>query len=400
MKNRISVFLLSVFIFTTLISSCNNKNNRVFFTINPENRIIVIPVNLNDSIIANMCFDTGCSVFTLDSLFYVENPNIGLKSSDTKVLVGSNWSYNQVFASVYDHFITVKIGNVNLTYQNCYVFNYKKYFSSNLDGIFGIPQKDTTHVWELNFEHNYLEIHKADDYMMPKNCFLLPLMNDFIVQLPIKIDYSDGDTLTIFGNYFIDLGMPQDIVLVRSTKEELDFFNKIDDAVWITKNSQDYQLRYTVNATLFDHFAVDSLRIYTLDNTRRLKSERMIGINFLKRFNVFFDQKNRQLGLQPIPNFQRIVSPYNGRFYFSSERLANGQTVVKEIADFKGNPYKEAGVKVGDEVYMINDILYKDVTYEDALKFKGETLRWVFLRDGEQIIVIKPFDENYDIIID
>ena len=80
--------------------------------------------------------------------------------------------------------------------------------------------------------------------------------------------------------------------------------------------------------------------------------------------------------------------------------MSNGQTFVKEIADFKGNPYKEAGVKAGDEVFMINDILYKDVTYEDALKFQGETLRWVFLRDGEQIVVIKPFDENYDIIID
>jgi hypothetical protein len=101
--------------------------------------------------------------------------------------------------------------------------------------------------------------------------------------------------LTTDNTYFIDVGMSQDIALIYPVAE-LEFFNKRDDAVWTSSDGESYTRRYNVSATLFEHFTVDSLRIYTFDDPRWLNYKYIIEQNFLKRFNVFFDLKNQLLG--------------------------------------------------------------------------------------------------------
>ena len=79
MRSSISIF--GFFILVFLFNACvqNSSSNRVDFTIDPENRTIIIPVLLNDSITANMVFDTGWNgSLTLDSLFCAINPFIDL----------------------------------------------------------------------------------------------------------------------------------------------------------------------------------------------------------------------------------------------------------------------------------------------------------------------------------
>ena len=397
MQKHILFNWILFFILANTISGCNDNTNRVNFTINPENRAIVIPVHLNDSIIANMVFDNGWTPLALDSLFCAANPVVNMNTPDSIIQRGSAWEYDQVSCSFYKIPQAVRIGNVNLTYQNIHVLNYKHYFNIEADGVLGIPQEDTTHVWELNFENNYLEIHQADVFKMPENCFILPFIDYFTVNFPMQIEYSNGDTLTMNCKYFIDTGMPQDIVLVRPTKEAFDFFNKRDDAVWTTSDGVKYSRRYTVRATLFNNFFVDSLRIYFLDNPRKLGGEGMIGQNFLKRFNVFFDMKNRQLGLQPIKNFKRIVNPNHRRFYFSEYKSPEGKYFVKMLADYKDNPYKLAGLREGDEFISLNGKLFKDLTYEDILeRDKAESFQMVILRNGEYINIVVPVDINFD----
>jgi hypothetical protein len=269
---------------------------------------------------------------------------------------------------------------------------------SDNDGIFNIPVADTAHVWELNFEHNYLEIHPAGNFKMPENSFVCPLETEthalFAIQLNMPIRSLDGDTLTINGECTVDIGMACDFALMHPTEKESDFLNKREDAVW-TEYLDGYERYYTVNATIFDNCMVDSLRIYTFSNPYSVGSKYLIGQNFLKRFNVFFDMKNSQIGLQPIKNFQRIVNPNHRRFHFSTKSTPKGNLVVTMMADYKGNYYKTAGLQNGDEIVAINGKLFKNITYEEKLKFhEVDTLLLDIVRNRQALKIVVPVDKN------
>jgi hypothetical protein len=191
-----------------------------------------------------------------------------------------------------------------------------------------------------------------------------------------------------------DTGMAWDFMLIRPTKEDLEFLNKREDAVW-TEYLDGYNKYYTVSATLFDNFVMDSLRIYTIDKPYRVNGRCLIGQNFLKRFNVFFDMKNRQVGLQPIKNFQRVVNPNHRRFHYSTKPSPEGKFIVTMVADYKDNYYKTAGLQQGDEIVAINGKLYKDITYEEKSEFhKQDTLLFDIIRKGQTLKLVVPVDKN------
>jgi hypothetical protein len=398
MKKKIIFYLFLFLALAGVYSNCAENSNRVYFTINPENRQIIIPVQLNDSITANMTFDTGWNdrAIFLDSTFVAFHSCLLPNTLPETSQIASAWGGDGVSNLIYNTQKTVKIGNTDLTYNGVQIFDWKKALQSNNDGIFNIPTNDTTHVWELNFEHNYLEIHPAESFQMPKNCLLSRLeMNAlFGIQLNLQIKSADGDTLTINGEYTIDTGMAWDIALMHPNKEESDFFNKREDAVW-THFMDGYNRYYTVRATIFDNFIVDSLRIYTFNSSHRIKSEYLIGQNFLKRFNVFFDMKNRQVGLQPIKNFQRVVNPNHRRFHLSTNITSDRNLIVTMIADYKDNYYKKAGLQEGDEITAINGKLFKDITYEEKLKFNEiDTFVFDIIRKGQTLKLVIPVDKN------
>lgn len=406
MKNKKFLY----FYIITLVSICyscsqshkNENFNRVHFSISSEDRKIVLPILLNDSVLANLFFDTG-GTFLLDSTFCTNNPNIISDISfDRKILTGSAWTDSRIPAQVYNNPFKLLIGNVEISYDRLLISNYKTYLYNNkIDGMLNIPENDTTNVWELNFEHNYLEIHPADGFNMPENCFTIEMVKDenrpypIQVELPFMVSFANGDTLLLDRVYTIDTGMPYDIALTHRT-EEMNLFNKKDDAVWTGLDSYHTYYKYhIVNATLFDDFVLDSLRIYTFDRPNFIKSDYLIGQNFLKRFNVFFDMKNRQIGLQPVEKFQRLINPDHRRFHFSTYRMQDGKIIVREVADYGDNYYKTAGLQEGDEILSVNNKPFKEVTPQEIHHFnKQDTLVYNIIRQGKPLKIIVLIDKN------
>ena len=406
MKLIITIYFLLIIIFLGLCDSCTQalkketNTGRVYFTINPNDRKILLPVVLNDSITANLAFDSG-GHFVLDSTFSAAHPSItaDMVHIETGSGYGSSWVNTNIHYSIYKGIPNFKIGNTNLKedrYTN--IFNWKRFMGNPAsDGVFNIPYNDTTHVWEVNFEHNYMEIHSAKKFNMPENCFVCPFIRPeyalrFYIKLPIKVGCVDGDTLTLSPSYMIDTGMPWDISLMQKAKE-FDFFNKQEDAVW-TSSMGSYIRHYTVDGTLFDDFKMDSLRIYTIDHDNRTPVS-MIGLNFLKRFNVFFDMKNNQVGLQPIKNFERVFAPLGRRFHFSYSKTPQNTLLVTKVADYKANYYKTAGLCEGDEIVTINGKQYKTITHENHEEFRNQdTLLLDIIRKGKSLKIVVPVNKN------
>jgi hypothetical protein len=347
-----------------------------------------------------MMFDSGfCEgCFFLDSTFFASHPSLLLNVLPEISRVGSAWGENNVLNLIYKTSQTVKIGDTDLLYNVIQIANWKEAIhNDDTEGVFNIPQNDTAHVWELNFENNYLEIHPVESFKMPENCFIFQMEKSeypFNIQIPLQIMCANGDTLTINRTFTIDTGMARDVAIMYPA-EELAFFNKRDDAVWNVSKGGNIRRYTTVRATLFDNFVMDSLRIYTFNNPRSVFVRYLIGLHFLKRFNVFFDMKNRQLGLQPIQNFHRVVSPLYRRFHLSAPKNSEGKFIVTEVANYKANYYKIAGFQVGDEIVAVNGKLYKDITYEESSEFyKQDTLVFDVLRDGKPLKIVVPVDKT------
>ncbi len=365
-------FYFIIIISATIVLSCSQKKEaaRAYFTIDPKDRKVSVPVNLNDSIPAKFSFDTGGHL-VLDSALVADHPSIleNIPVSPDTIPTGSGWSKKRVPGLFFKKISQkLKIGNSSAKYTWMTIFNYKKHFNnpSGDEGVFNIPPDDSVNVWELNFDYNFLEVHNADGFKMPENTLTYPLIwpkNEprYYVELPLKILYSDGDTLSITKKpFFIDLGMAWDIVLnVRNP--EFGFFDKKADAVW-TKFLDSYTKHYKVKCTLSDNFSMDSLRIYTYNFPNYPYPAYMLGLNFLKRFNVFFDMKNRRLGLQPVKHFQRVINPLHPRYYFNIQKNTTGKFIITDIADYKENYFKSTDLREGDEVVMINKMPVQSVT--------------------------------------
>ena len=394
----ISLIILSAILISCIKSGADNPN-RVYFSINPENRAIEIPISIRDSIIANMVFDTGAPNIDIyiDSSFIASYPNVVPNITPDSAQSGSAWSDYRVLSLAYNKSQTVKIGNVDLKYNALITLDWKDALHTHTDGIFNIPINDSTNVWELNFEHNYLEIHPSLNFKMPKNCILFPLEetenNLFYIKFSMQLKCIDGDTLTINDTFFIDTGLPEDVALMHPNKKESAFFNK-KDAVW-TQKLDGYSRYYVANANLFDDLVIDSLRIYTYSNPFQIRNKLILGLNFLKRFNVFFDMKNRQVGLLPINNFQRVVNPNHRRFHYSTYQTPEGKYIVKIVADYKENYFKIAGLKVEDEIVSINGIPQENITRDDFSEFyKKDTLAYDIIRNGKALRLLIPIDKT------
>lgn len=298
---------LLILLLAVLHNNCNTANivneKYVTFEFSDESPNLVIPVTLQDSIPAKLIFDTGCVVPTLDSALVSQFPSLISPSiSSQESLFGSAWNPASVKKSAlyFDpEFETLKLkfdGNsMNFDYWG--TANYRKTFNvKGVDGIMGIPSADSTKVWGFNFEHKYITIQESDSFEMPKECMLFPMKvvthphvaMTINVNLPLKIQTSDGDTMTLHRDFFIDTGAWNDIILT-SEASELAFFDTKKDAVWIaTPYNGLYTRNHAVKISIGD-YEDNSFRVTTYNHETKVANRYLIGLNFLKHFNVYFD---------------------------------------------------------------------------------------------------------------
>ena len=395
--------------------SCDNANKveekHIPFEFGEEAPRLLIPVTLQDSIPAKLVLDTGIGgTPLLDSAFVSQHPSLVPEDIPSRECVSSsawNPTYTTKITSYYAP-LKLKLGESPMDFGNWGVSNYRKLVNENdADGITGIPSADSTKVWELKFENNYITIQEADSFKMPKGYmqFSMKVVTypaggmTIHVNLPLKVQTSDGDTVTIYRDFFVDTGAWNDIILT-SEASELAFFDNKKDAVWIaTPYNGLYTRNHEVKVSLGE-YEDDSFRVTTYDHKHKttVSSRYLIGLNFLKHFNVYFDFQRKVMGLKPISNFERIIDKHARRYHmgFNMEIITKQQRfIVETIADNKENNYYTAGLRVGDEIISANGILWKDITPEQKeTLYQGDFIRFKIIRDGKNMEIPVPVNKN------
>ncbi len=179
----------------------NTHPNRVYFCLDTTDGHIVIPVYVNDTVAATVLFDTGAAPgFILDSAFvktHYLTPAVAPEKEDVHI----PFVYEKKVLSLQYHCpMPLKIGNTVVNNSVLNVFDLSQGGLHAVDGVVTIPSEDTVHIWEVNFEKNYLEIHDSRHFQMPENCRWHPLIymnNACLIEMPLQIIHS-GDTLLIY----------------------------------------------------------------------------------------------------------------------------------------------------------------------------------------------------------
>ena len=391
-------FLLVLLTFSSF--SCEKQNpNRVYFSIDEKDRKIIIPVKLNDTLSAKMIFDTGWHIggFALDSVFYHSHFKPDNHTS-IPLEIHSGWSRDLSANSViHNKHHNVEVGKTKLSYDYINVFDWHKYTNnSTSDGVFNIPQNDTTHIWEINFEHNYIEIHQENEFKFPATCSFFPMSrSENRIQFPLCIRFEDDDIMEINADFLIDTAAAWDLVM-NDTAEEFKYIDKREDAVWIEFMSS-YFKRYPTTFLLCDNIVIDSSRLYTYDLQSRSNAPYILGLNFLKHFNVFIDIKKRQIGLERHNNYKRLVNPLYRRFYYNSPPDSDGRYIVTVMSDAKDNFFRNAGLTIGDEIVAINGLDISQITREYRHQnLEQDTLIYSIIRNKESIELLIPVDKTQE----
>ena len=406
---------LLIFLLAVSQSSCDTADKvngkYVTFEFSDEFPRLLIPVTLQDSIPAKLVLDTGIGGTPfLDSALVSQHPSLTPEDMPSREDVSSsawNPTYTTKSTSYYAP-LKLKLGESPMDFGNWGVGNYRKLVNENdADGVTGIPSADSTKVWGLNFENNYITIEDADSFEMPKGYMQFPMKvvtypavaMTIYVNLPLKVQTSDGDTVTIYRDFFVDTGAWEDIILI-SEASELAFFDNKKDAVWIaTPYNGLYTRNHEVKVSLGE-YEDDSFRVTTYDHKHKttVSSRYLIGLNFLKHFNVYFDFQRKVMGLKPIPNFERIIDKHARRYHmgFNMEIITKQQRfIVETIADNKENNYYTAGLRVGDEIISANGILWKDLTPEQKeTLYQGDSVLFKIIRDGKNMEIPVPINKN------
>jgi len=392
--------ILFITLFLGLSQICKSTDalpvGKVYFHIPDNYPHIVVPVFINDSTQANLMFDSGGGgVLWLDSAFCVQNK---IKNDNEFMYNGGvAWSTSRTPFHLSTTPMDLTFGNLHVTYKQHEILDWKGYMGPYApDGMFGIPIDDTTHVWEINFEKEYLQIHPGSSFTAPEGTTFFPMKangGSFLITMPITARFADGSVIKGRWKSLIDTGSHQDIDLVNDAPE-IKILKKRKDAVWIY-NPNGYNRWNEVSATVFDKYHLDSFRLYTIQNRVIGDVNYVIGMNFLKHFNVFLDLQKKRLGLQPLEHFRRIKDSLAPPYHFSTKKNKYGRNIIAHIADYESNYIRKSDLRLGDEVISIDGIDYNKLTLSDEYRFmKMDTVKYKIRRQGKIKVFIVHVDKN------
>ena len=362
------------------------QKEKIPFTFTPERKLMSVPVTIQ-GVQGNLLFDTGAYVLGLDTTFAAKIAPYDSIRQQRKAYFGSDYAIGyKSLGNSYEGLLNVEIGSRSLGVEKFRVGDFRELLQiPEFDGLMGIPDSDSLNVWEVNFEENYISIIPADSFQIDEKILTLPLRLDeygfTFTTLPVTIRTKQGVEVKSEEEYLIDTGSYTDILFLNNTEEAKKLNTKNDSAYWL----HDYHF-WEGEINVCGRVKLDSARVYVYDFPLS-NSKRSLGMNFFKRFNVFFDMKNMQLHLKPIKKkFERIKwmkQPWGThKTVWKDDKL-----IIDNICDYQDNPAVKGGFQVGDEVVSINGIkLDSEYSEEDWKKLSQEEIwNYVIKRNGKML---------------
>jgi hypothetical protein len=269
-----------------------------------------------------------------------------------------------------------------------YINNYDiltSVYGEKIDGIIGYSFF-SRYIVKVNFDSIRIDIFEPGSIRYPSGGYLLhPLFTTLPIQ-PLAIK----DARTINANYYLDTGAGLSFLLSKDFAEDSAVLMKKRKLFPIQAQGLGGNKRMMI--TIIKEVKVGPYRFrrvptYILDDEYNATSYPflggLLGNDILKRFNIIFNYKKREIHLLPNGRFrERFEYTYTGMSIF----FVDGKIVVDDV--IPGSPADKARFKKDDIIVSVNNNFSNDINqYKDILQSADSKVKVVILRNNVPSII-------------
>ncbi|MGQ1911820.1 hypothetical protein ACT3CE_18855, partial [Marinifilum sp. RC60d5] len=243
-------------------------------------------------------------------------------------------------------------------------------------------------IIELNLKEGYLRLHDNIDKDSLKSCNLLEQENgSFNIEIALMVN----DSTRITGEVGIDPGINDFLVTGvqghQKVSKSLNSKRVVFDYSYGRGFSMDFYrvpvvdlCGYKMKNNMVHNFG------YYFTNPNSLG---YVGLDFLKKFILYFDLAHNKLYLKPSKCFHDHENRKINSFIISSNRTMNGNKILLKGL-LRSNYIKEVGLELNDEIVELNGIPQASLSQNkvDSIVFNvevGQEFNFLIKRKGKLI---------------
>jgi hypothetical protein len=326
----------------------------------------------------NFILDTGSGGISLDSTT-VDYFRINPTPSELTILgiAGSkkvSFIYNQ----------KLKLPGLTVDSLNFHVNDYDiltSVYGERIDGIIGYSVL-SRYIFLINYDSLKINIYSNGRLKYPRGGWLYePILRTLPVQ-----NARIRDEITTNSRFLFDIGAGLCMMLNKDFIEDSSFLSK--KRVLYAKEAEGVGGKIDMHMTVIREMRLGPYRfrnipVFVFNDTFNITSypylSGIIGNDILRRFNVILNYAKKEFYFMPNSHYQ---DPFDYAYSGLELYMVDGKIILGDVAT--GSPAEKAGLKEGDEVIGINNVIGQNLQlFKSALQVQGDKIRMIVNRNGD-----------------
>lgn len=254
-------------------------------------------------------------------------------------------------------------------------------YGEKIDGIIGYSVL-SRYIFQINYDSLRIHIYTNGRLKYPRGGWLYePILKTLPVQTArVK------DAFMVNSRFLFDIGAGLCLMLNRDFVEDSNFLDK--KRVFYAKEAEGIGGKVDMSMTVIKEIRMGPYRfrnvpVFVFEDTFNITSYPylggILGNDILRRFNVILNYSKREFYFTPNSHYNDFFDyAYSGiELYMVDNKIILGDVAV-------GSPAAQAGLKEGDVVIGINNIVGQNLQlFKQALQIVGEKVKMIVSRNGE-----------------
>jgi|GEM_PF-4445388 hypothetical protein len=342
------------------------------FPVQFNGRYIIIRAVMNDSTEINLLLDTGAQEPTFDSSFIAQNKDrLGIVTKPAHAIVETPSGLFNITDRITGT-IKLKALAVNEEFRGALMIANIKKLNLGADAIFPAYLFFNDKIVMIDLKGQYIRILSQDTLSELKSQYVsFPLKGTqytyFSISSKIFAEKAPDLPVNITGDLQIDLGAPGFLYLFKSKASVKTAFTPATKSLTIKTlafNMTDTvysEALVTDQLQLSDTLGFMKAKITLLNQFINIDPTQigLLGNEFLRKFTVIIDYRNKQLYLRP--NAEYFSPCRNSNLGMRLSKMP-GHKSYSVNSLYEGTPISMAGIRLGDEILSINGILTESIS--------------------------------------